>query len=132
MRDFGIDDVLTVTTGRLVSRRHMEGAYDILGYMTGERLFTHQLPRAADQVRPEILRQHPELANVEVPEEFNGEDEIWSWLSRQETVYGKTLPLAPLEGHVGQDPIEELCDKVGADKVFVVRVPDEEADADPS
>ena len=44
---FHISDILSITTGRLVATRHVEGIYDILGFMTGEELFTHQLPRAS-------------------------------------------------------------------------------------
>lgn len=35
MRQFHISDILTITSGRLVSSRHMDGIYDILNYMTG-------------------------------------------------------------------------------------------------
>lgn len=68
-RDFDLSDVLSATTGRLLSMRHMDGIYDVLNYMTGDNLMTHQLPRAMDQVKPEILRQHPDLENVDPPEE---------------------------------------------------------------
>lgn len=38
MKAFHIGDVLTVTTGRLVSPRHMYGVYEILNFLTGDRL----------------------------------------------------------------------------------------------
>lgn len=45
-KTFHLGDILTITTGRLVSPRHMEGVYDILNWMTGEDLLvTHQIPR---------------------------------------------------------------------------------------
>src|SRR5579871_5263795 len=55
-RKFHLSDVLTVTTGLVLSNRHMEGVYDILNYMTGESLFTHQLPRAMVACRPSLFR----------------------------------------------------------------------------
>ncbi|WP_445080300.1 DUF7736 domain-containing protein [Brevibacillus laterosporus] len=46
MKSFHISDILSVTTGKLLSTRRMDGVYDILNHMTGESLLTHQLPRA--------------------------------------------------------------------------------------
>ena len=61
-RQFELGDILSVTTGRLVSRRHVTALYDLMGFMTGENLMTHQLPRAMDACAPELIRQHPWLA----------------------------------------------------------------------
>lgn len=118
-RDFDLGDVLSVTTGRLVSPRHIDGVYDILGYMTGERLMTHQLPRACDQVKPEVLRQHPDFADLDVPSGLDSEEKVFAWLDSVKLNYGLTRSLVPMIGHVGQDPIEELADKVGAERIFV-------------
>lgn len=60
-KDFHLGDVLSITTGVLVSFRSMEGIYDILNFMTGDDLFTHQLPRATDECKPHLLEQFPEL-----------------------------------------------------------------------
>lgn len=119
IRDFDLGDVLSVTTGRLVSPRHITGVYDILGYMTGERLMTHQLPRASDQVKPEILRQHPDLEDVDVPNDLDSEEKVLTWLDNVKIDYGFTRSLVPLVGHVGQDPIEELADMVGPERIIV-------------
>ena len=56
-RDFHIGDILSVTTGRLVSPRRMDGVYDILNFMTGDNLFTHQLPRAARECAGPLAAQ---------------------------------------------------------------------------
>jgi len=121
MREFGLDAILSVTTGRLLSRRHMDGIYEILSYMTGTSVFTHQLPRVADECKPEILRQHPQLSDVQLTRTLS-ENALMSWLEDQESRFGKTLPIQPLRGYVGQDPIEELVDKVGPDRVIPVVV----------
>lgn len=52
MREFHIGDILSITTERLVSPRLIEGVYDILNYMTGDNLMTHQLPRASRHCAP--------------------------------------------------------------------------------
>jgi hypothetical protein len=61
MKLFHISDVLSVTTGRLVASRHMEGVYDILDFLTGDQLFTHQLPRAERECTPWMRSQFPRL-----------------------------------------------------------------------
>ncbi len=60
-RAFHIGDILSVTTGIFVSPDGIGGLYDILNYMTGDDLYTHQLPRASQQCRPALLAQHPQL-----------------------------------------------------------------------
>jgi hypothetical protein len=121
MRTFDLGDVLSITTEILVSPRHIGGVYDILGYMTGESLFTHQLPRAADACRPELLRQHPQLASVVVPEQC---DDWMAWLDDQKLVYGFELPVEPLGQFAHQNPVEELCDMIGPEKVYVILAPE--------
>ena len=61
MKEFHISDVLSVTTGRLVSSRHMDGVYDILNFLTSDDLFTHQLPRAVRECEPWLRTQFPQL-----------------------------------------------------------------------
>ncbi len=65
IKKFHLGDVLSITTQRLVSPRHMVGVYDILNFMTGDNLFTHQLPRAANECKPYLLEQFPKLAEVD-------------------------------------------------------------------
>lgn len=120
---FPLADALSITTGKLLSRSHMDGIYEILGYMTGQSLFTHQLGDAADKAKPAILAQHPHLADVQPPEGIDTAD-LMSWLVEAERVHGETVEVAPLSDWEHRDPIEDLCDKVGADKVFVVPIAD--------
>lgn len=114
-REFDLGDILSATTERLVSPRHVDGLYDLLGYMTGESLFTHQLPRANRECAPVLLAQHPQLAAVVVPEwKFGDGDDpkaiVYAWLDEQKAVYGATLPVRPLDpaDHTSIDPIAEL------------------------
>jgi hypothetical protein len=48
---FILGDVLNITMGRIVSPRHMDGVYDILNFMIGDDLFTHQLLRVSDECK---------------------------------------------------------------------------------
>lgn len=108
-REFHLGDILSVTTGLLVSPSHIGGVYDILNWMTGDNLFTHQLPRAAEECKPELLRQHPDLAKV-VTRELHGEAEVAAWLTEQVAIYGEYLEVTPLapEDHTRIGPLTEL------------------------
>lgn len=112
-RKFHLGDVLTVTTGLLVSPGHVAAVHEMLDYMTGDVLMTHQLPRSMDECKPELLRQHPQLAAVLVPEEFEGKADVLAWLDEQVCTYGEHLDVAPLnpEDHTRVDPLAELAMK---------------------
>jgi hypothetical protein len=126
--EFHLGDILTVTTGRLVSPRHIDGVYVILNYMTGDNLFTHQLPRAMYQCAPLLLEQHPFLRDVEVPENFEGKDHVDAWLHEQVANYGEWHHVHPiiLAQRPIVDPIEEFIDMVGEEKIIVVEMPEEQ------
>lgn len=124
-RAFDLADVLTVTTGRLLSPRHMEGVYDILNFLTGDSLFTHQLPRACDFCAPLVLEQHPDLGWITgsiVPADAA---DIAPWLEAMKERFGAERVLVPLEGWEHQNPIEELADmKGGAENIYVMHAED--------
>lgn len=127
-RSFHLGDILSVTTGYLVSPRAPHGIdamYDLLNFMTGDNLFTHQLPRACDECKPELLRQHPQLADVKPPERFDDEAHVWRWLAEQVDRYGEFLDVAPLatSDHTVIDPIAELKMLRPDMPIIVVEVP---------
>lgn len=109
-RQFHLGDILSVTTGILVSPRHIDGLYDILGFMTGEPLWTHQLPPRARQCAPELLRQHPDLADVQPGAFGQGPDQAMRGLARLVVEYGELREVAPLimDDHTSIDPLAEL------------------------
>lgn len=131
-RPFHLGDILTVTTGRLVSPRHMDGVYDILNWMTGESLFTHQLPRACRECQGPLLAQHPDLAAVTPPSEFSegnsAQEAVARWLAEQVTVYGETREVAPLAAgdHTRIDPVTELRMTMPDAEITAVVVPPEQ------
>lgn len=112
MKLFHISDVLSVTTGKLVSTRRMDGVYDILNHMTGESLVTHQLPRAIKVCAPFILRQHPKLLVVDA--DNVNEDNLEKWVDEQSKVYGEFLAVEPLNPgrYQSMDAIEEAKEMV--------------------
>lgn len=111
--DFHLGDILSVTTGRLVSPSHMDGIYgiySILNWMTGDNLFTHQLPRATEDCAGPLLEQHPDLAAVVVPDDFESAEHVFAWLDEQIARFGERRPVAPIapERHLRVDPITEI------------------------
>lgn len=127
-RDFHLGDILSITTGLLVSPRHIDGVYDILNWMTGDNLFTHQLPRARDECRQPLLEQHPDLVDVQVPDKFDGEEHVMEWLAEQVERYGETRPVAPLDpvDHTRIDPFDELQMKAPHMQVIPVELRDDD------
>ncbi len=125
-RNFHIGDILSITTGRLVSPRLIEGVYDILDYMTGDELMTHQLPRAAEECAPSLREQHPDLADVDVPEKFAGKEHVDRWLGDLVLQHGETRTVRPLDAgeHRVMDPIVELSEMLGGSEKIVVVQPE--------
>lgn len=127
---FHIGDILSITTDCLVSPGHMDGVYRILQHMTGEPLWTHQLPRAAEECKPALLAQHPDLADVHAPE-FADVAEVQRWLAEQVQRYGErreVQPLAP-EDHTSIDPISELRMKAPHMEILAIGLNDGIGDA---
>lgn len=131
-RHFPLADILTMTTGRLLSPRRMEAVYNIANWMTGDNLMTHQLPRAADICGPALLTQHPQLEGIAPPEDIDVPD-LMAWLANAEREHGAELPVTVLADGVWEhrNPIEELCDMVGPEKVIVVPVPGDGSEPQP-
>ena len=125
-KSFDISDILSVTDGKLVSRRHVDGVQDILSYMCGEDIFTHQLPRAMGECAPHLAKQHPDLAAVKVPEGLHDRESCDAFLDGVAAELGASREVEPLpsSAHEVIHPIEELCDMVGTDRVFVVPAPE--------
>lgn len=125
-KQFHIGDVLSITHERLVSPRLIEGVYDILNYMTGDNLFTHQLPRAGRECKEPLLAQHPQLREVD-SSGVNGSN--WkTWLAEQSAKYGEYLDVTPLKEWTHVDPILEAEAMVGKERVVTVFAPERDAE----
>jgi hypothetical protein len=109
-KEFHIGDVISAATGILVSPRHIGGVYDILGWMTGESLFTHQLPRASRECEPSLREQHPALCAVEIPNTINSMETAIAFLATLYPRFGETVQVAKLAAidHTAIDPIAEI------------------------
>ena len=138
-KKFHLGDVLSITTGRLVSPRHIDGVYDILNFMTGDNLFTHQLPRASDECKPYLVAQFPQLAADKMDSALaelgdalkaktgkaDANNIVADWLAKQVAKYGEILTVKsiPTDAHEVKNPIAEAAEMMGGpEKVTVVRI----------
>jgi hypothetical protein len=143
MKMFHIGDVLSVTTGRLVSARHIDGVYDILNFLTGDNLFTHQLPRAMNECKPWLRSMFPALMEDSegMPQRLADMDRrikavqqdsehigvvIIDWVEELRLSLALPEMLAVYElgadMHAYIDPIEEARAMVGDDRVLMVNL----------
>jgi hypothetical protein len=115
---FTLGQVLSITTGKLLCE--IGGVYAILNHMTGDNLYTHQLPRASRECAPHLLKQFPQLAAVNA--ENVGRDNWATWLHDQVLEHGNEFEVATLPEHAHEviDPLSELAEQVHPDKIIVV------------
>jgi hypothetical protein len=121
MKTFPLGAVLTVYGHKMVAD-DIGHVYELLNYMTRDNLFTHQLPRAAKMCRPELLKQHPFLAETD---DSGVNRENWrEWRDKQVAKYGETLSVSrlPADDYEHKDAFEEACEKVGADRVITIEI----------
>jgi hypothetical protein len=121
-KEFATADVLSTVTGRLVSK--IGGVYQVLNWMTGESLFTHQLPRVSREARPVLVAAYPVLQQA-VDEAAQVTTENWQeWLRTWEDRYGPTIavPKFTAASHESIDPISEAAEIFPPDKIIAIKV----------
>lgn len=122
-QQFDTADVMSVVTGRLMG--DIGGVYKVLNWMTGENLFTHQLPRVGREARPVLLAAHPLLqlaideAEQVTPENFK------EWRQTWEDRYGPTIavPKFTADTHEHIDFMSEAAEHFPPDKIMKLEVP---------
>lgn len=127
--------LLTVTTGRLLTKGKGEryngigDLYELLGWMTNDSPFTHQLGRFAEECKLHLICMFPELEKAESEEVLalldtqiadakqNGAEisaAIESWLAETLEKCGIAeeydIPRIPAECHEQKGPISELSE----------------------
>lgn len=121
-RSFHLGDLLSITDDRLLSPDLIDGVYNILNWMTGDQLMTHQLPLAADAMKPDLLQQHPWLAEITVPD-LHGEAEVVTWLATAVAEHGEQHEVAPAPLAWGShDPIRDFRNQYSDKPIIGVRV----------
>lgn len=120
---FPTEDVLSTVTGVLISDVNgIGGVYQVLGWMTGDSVYTHQIPRIRREAQPVVLAMHPHLGEA-VAEASQVTSENWQrwrdlWLDR----YGAEIAVPKMTSaqHERIDPLSELAERVHPDSIIVV------------
>ena len=145
-KEFFIGDVLSITTGRLLSpakyhadnRTHrMDGIYQIVSHLMGCEVWTHQLPAYAKPCAEAIYNQHPIFNSVEMQADFEKyqagfdacpeEDKdkyLDGWVSTMAAKYGETWSLKPIEAAEAyqRDPLEHLIEMRGGSEEGIIAI----------
>jgi hypothetical protein len=110
-RTFTLGAVLSALSGKLLCS--MDDLYRVLNFLTGEDLYTHQLPRAFKVAAPFVAQQHPELALLDWS--TVGRETWQPWLTAQVERFGPTLELEPIPfgAYEAMDPIAEAIEMRG-------------------
>jgi hypothetical protein len=109
-QQFHLGAVLTIVTGVLLAHDGMPAVYKLLNFMTQDNLYTHQIQRVVQEVRPYLLKKHPGLADVDA---VGVTPENWrAWLTDQILQHGEYLEVDALPSgeHYYIDPVSELVE----------------------
>lgn len=114
---FTLGVVLSVTTGKLLCP--FDELHEFLDYLTGQSLFTHQLPRAADSARPYIFSIYPDVEFTVVPpidgSREQREDQVRDFLDGLvRSGYQSEYEFEPMKDFEAKDPIQELIEIRGS------------------
>ncbi len=94
-KEFDLGAILNITTKRLIT--NMEDVYEVLNYLTGDIILTHQFSKVIPIVREYILSIYPELTGIGDNIEINSIEDAKSFTNEQKKVFGDKLPLSPIE-----------------------------------
>lgn len=119
-KEFPTSAVLGVVTGVLLG--DIGGIYEVLNYMTGESVFTHQIPRISREAGPVIIAMHPSVADAIAESELVTPENFREWLSRWEARYGAAIavPMMDEGQHERIDPHSELAEKVHPSRIVTL------------
>jgi hypothetical protein len=125
---FHLGDLLSITSGILVSPDRIGGVYRIVDFVTGQQHLTHQLPRASQVVKPWLIQQHPWLDEITVPSSLSSEAEVFGWLATATGRWGEhhEVTRMPFGMYVGRDPIAELREMAPHAQIIQVEMPPED------
>lgn len=123
---FPIDAVMSTVTGILVCEDGIGCVYEVLNWMTGECVYTHQIPRISREAQHVLLGLHPEMqAAIDEACQVNGEN--WrQWLATWTERYGAEIavPVMNIAEHERIDPMSELAEHVHPDRILTINPKD--------
>lgn len=119
MKKFKLESVLSAIRGILLCP--IGEVYEVLNFLTGDNLYTHQLPRAGEVCQAPVFSEHPFLKDIDL-EGINPEN--WKQrLTKIKSKYPNEIELSPIENWKHVDPIDELQGMVGEKPIIMVKTP---------
>jgi hypothetical protein len=120
-KEFPTLHVLSTVTGMLMA--DIGGVYEVLNWMTGESIFTHQLPRVCREAKAVMQKTRPDLAEAFAEADQVNPDNVREWAALWLDRYGPMIavPKMTADQHERIDPLSELAEKVHPRKIMVVR-----------
>jgi hypothetical protein len=119
-KKFHISDVLSISTGALVSTRRMDGIYDIMGHIVGNEVSTIGIAANAEAARKFLEQEMPWVKDVKfpkLPEEMSSkerEDFVDLFVRQAAAKYGEYHEV----GQMTQQPDVGLA----ADRRYIAKV----------
>lgn len=119
-KNFSADAVLTVVTGIRLAEIGSIG--DVLKWMSGESVFTHQIPRVGEEASSALIAMYPDLAEAKAEAEQVTPDNWREWLAKWTERYGATIavPQMTIAEHERIDPLSELAEKMHPDRIITI------------
>ncbi len=146
-KTFPVGTILTVTTGRLLTKSKgprdngIGNLYELLAWMTNDSPFTHQLGRFAEECKPWIYRWFPEIVIADA-----ALDKLDDWIAKSPTcpdqgikawiaelrmtepklLLAYEVPKIPMDDHETKNAFDELVEMRGGsrDGIVVINVPE--------
>lgn len=108
--------------GVLITSEGIGAVYEVLNWMTGESLYTHQLPRVSREAQPVLLKMYPDLA-LTIAERDQVDAGNWrAWRAKWIERHGATMavPKFTAADHEAIDALSELAERVHPSRIVVV------------
>jgi hypothetical protein len=103
-RTFKLEEVLSAIRGTLLCE--IGKVYEVLNFLTGVSIYTHQIPRAGRECQVAVFEQVPFLQEINI--EGINPDNWKERLTEIKAKYPNEIELSPVSTYSPIDPIEEM------------------------
>lgn len=109
-RSFDLGTILSITSKRVFTDER--NIYDILEFLFGNEVYSHQMPRVMNITSTYILSFYPGLKGIGKKEIINDWQDVKAFITKQKETFGDNLVLSPMPKELCEyiDPIEEAID----------------------
>ncbi len=120
-KEFSTGAAISISSGYMLAREGFGAVHELMEWLAGFPIWTHQIPRMSDELRALALAQHANLPLREALEPVDAErwEEVLSGWERR---LGKTFTFTKGDGTLAtqRNPIDEAVERFGAEKVIPI------------